>query len=224
LELSSSAIGGAVKEQAMKKAVSMSFLAISLAISLIPEWKIASASAQEPGAPAQTKAQTPPGQKPAGDKATGQEQVVEGSDEALRRAISGLSEQVGELKAEVRRLRQETERSSITLEIMLYEERLAKAEAKLDAETQNLNQLDSRVQDIQRRIESVPQEVLARGILRRDEGERALRAEYQRLLDQTQEDRITQQQRVTEAQAKVARLRQQVEALSKKLEPVEEKK
>ncbi|HVF89158.1 MAG TPA: hypothetical protein VNH22_03760 [Blastocatellia bacterium] len=208
----------------MKKAVSMSFLAISLAISLIPEWKIASASAQEPGAPAQTKAQTPPGQKPAGDKATGQEQVVEGSDEALRRAISGLSEQVGELKAEVRRLRQETERSSITLEIMLYEERLAKAEAKLDAETQNLNQLDSRVQDIQRRIESVPQEVLARGILRRDEGERALRAEYQRLLDQTQEDRITQQQRVTEAQAKVARLRQQVEALSKKLEPVEEKK
>ena len=207
----------------MKKPVLISSLAISLVISLGSGLRVASAGGQEPVRPAsQTKAQ--PAQKPGEQIPEGQEQAVEGSDEALRRVISGLAEQIDELKLEVRKLRQETERSSTTLEIMLYEERLAKAEAKLDEQSQYMNQLDSRAQDIQRRIDSVPQEVLARGILRREEGERALRAEYQRLLDQTQEDKVTQQQRVTEAQAKVTRLRQQVEALNRKLEPTEEKK
>ncbi|HYP26002.1 MAG TPA: hypothetical protein VE262_04720 [Blastocatellia bacterium] len=210
----------------MKRPALMTNLIISLAISLTVGGVTASAGAQEPARPAsQTKAQPQPsGQKSPASAEAGQEQVVEGNEEALRRAISGLSEQIGELKNEVRRLRQETERSSITLEIMLNEERLAKAEAKLDADTDQLNQLDSHMQDIQRRIETVPQEVLARGILRREEGEKALRAEYERLLEQTKEERVTQQQKVTESQAKVARLRQQIEALSRKLEPVEEKK
>ena len=207
----------------MKNPVLISSLVISLAVSLGPGLRAASAGGQEPAKPAsQTKAQ--PAQKPAGETPSEQEPAVEGSEEALRRAISGLAGQIDELKLEVRRLRQETERSSTTLEIMLYEERLAKAEAKLDEQNQYMNQLDSRAQDIQRRIDSVPQEVLARGILRREEGERALRAEYQRMLDQTQEDKVAQQQRVTEAQAKVTRLRQQVEALNRKLEPAEEKK
>jgi hypothetical protein len=206
----------------MKKPMFVSTLVISFAISLIPGLAVASASAQEPGKPApKEKAQPPSEPKPSANAATEQEQAVEGSEEALRRAISGLTEQVGELKLEVRKLRQESERSSTTLELMLYEERLTKAEASLERETQSLSQLDARAQDIQRRIESVPQEVLARGILRRVEGEKALRAEYQRLLEQTLEEKDPQQQKVLEAQARVEGLRQRVQTLNEKLAAAE---
>jgi len=209
----------------MKKPVLISTLVIALAIALISGPAAVSAGAQESGKPApREKAQPTSETKPPASPVVEQEQAVEGSEEALRRAISGLTEQVGELKLEVRRLRQESERSSTTLELMLYEERLTKAEANLERETQALSQLDARIQDIQRRIDNVPQEVLARGILRRVEGEKALRAEYQRLLEQSMEEKDPQQQKALEAQARVEGLRQRVQTLNEKLAAAEEKK
>jgi chromosome segregation ATPase len=145
------------------------------------------------------------------------------SDQAMRRAIVKLSTQIDSLAAEVKLLRRATERNSQTMELLLYEERLAKVEEKLDAAIDRKAELDAREQDIQRRLRNIQQEVMLRGGLRRDETEAALRAEYQRALDDIKNQQSLYQQRISELQTQVNRLRIQVETLRKKLERVEEK-
>jgi chromosome segregation ATPase len=141
----------------------------------------------------------------------------------MRRAIVKLSTQIDSLAAEVKLLRRATERNSQTMELLLYEERLAKVEEKLDAAIDRKAELDAREQDIQRRLRNIQQEVMLRGGLRRDETEAALRAEYQRALDDIKNQQSLYQQRISELQTQVNRLRIQVETLRKKLERVEEK-
>jgi chromosome segregation ATPase len=145
------------------------------------------------------------------------------SDEEMRRAIANLSTQIDELTSEMKLLRRTTERNSQTIELLLYEERLAKVEEKLDAALERKADLDSREQDIQRRLRNVQQEVMLRGGLRRDEIEAALRAEYQRALEDIKNQQALYQQRIPELQTQVTRLRARVEALRKKLERAEEK-
>ena len=60
-----------------------------------------------------------------------------------------------------------------------------------------------------------------RGFLRRDEGEAALRTEYQRALDDTHNQQQQLQQRISELQAQVTGLRARVDTLRRRLERLE---
>ncbi|HST22280.1 MAG TPA: hypothetical protein VLR90_14245, partial [Blastocatellia bacterium] len=77
--------------------------------------------------------------------------------------------------------------------------------------------------DLQRRMKNIQQEVMLRGGLRRDEVEAALKADIQRALDDIKTRQTLQQDRISELQAQVARLRARVEALRKKLDREDEK-
>ncbi len=182
------------------------------------------ALSQEPPKPAQgakPRAQRAEQSTPATPQAD--TEPVESENEALRRTLSKLSDQIGALNTEVRRLREQTERSSLTLEVLLNEERLGKAENKVDEEMNYKNQLEGREQEIQRRLRNIQQELMLRGVLRREEAEAALRAELNRQLEDTREQLATQQQRIAEAQSRVERIRLRVAELNKRLEPTAEK-
>ena len=101
----------------------------------------------------------------------------------MRHAMSSLSTQMDSLTKEMRLLRKATERNSMLIELLLYEERLAKVEEKLDAAIMLKTDLDARESDLQRRMKNIQQEVMLRGGLRRDEVEAALKADIQRALE-----------------------------------------
>jgi chromosome segregation ATPase len=172
---------------------------------------------EKPRAPRATQKST------AEQDAAEQDRAPLNSDEALRRTITKLSTQIDSLTDEVKQLRRATERNSQTMELLLYEERLAKVEEKLDAAIDRKAELDAREQDIQRRMRNIQQEVMLRGGLRRDEIESALRAEYQRALEDVKNQQALYQQRIAELQTQVSRLRTRVETLRKKIERAEEK-
>ena len=137
--------------------------------------------------------------------------------------MSNLSTQMDLLTKEMRLLRKATERNSMLIELLLYEERLAKIEEKLDAAIMLKSDLDAREADLQRRMKNIQQEVMLRGGLRRDEVEAALKADIQRALEDIKTRQTLQQDRISELQAQVARLRARVEALRKKLDREDEK-
>jgi hypothetical protein len=143
---------------------------------------------------------------------------VQQPDEEMRRALTNLSTQIGLLTDELQKLRQETERNSGTMELLLNEDRLAKVEDKLQDALNFKAQLDAREQDIQRRMRNIQGELVLRGGIRRDESEAALRAEFQRALDDVRTQQTAQQQRIAELTAQATRLEARVEALRKKLE------
>lgn len=144
-------------------------------------------------------------------------------DEMMRRAASSLSTQMDSLTKEMRLLRKATERNSMLIELLLYEERLAKVEEKLDAAIMLKADLDAREAELQRRMKNIQQEVAMRGGLRRDEAEAALKADLQRALEDVKTRQSLQQERISELQAQVVRLRARVEALRKKLDREDEK-
>lgn len=186
----------------------------------------AAGSGQEPTRQVPAERLRPPRatQKTTADPAAAeQDHAPVSSDEAMRRAITKLSTQIDSLTDEVKLLRKATERNSQTMELLLYEERLAKVEEKLDAAIDRKAELDAREQDIQRRMRNIQQEVMLRGGLRREDVETALRAEYQRALEDVKNQQALYQQRIPELQAQVSRLRARVEALRKKIERAEEK-
>jgi chromosome segregation ATPase len=151
------------------------------------------------------------------------ERIAPSTEEAMRRVIDKLATQITALTSEMQLLRKSTERNSMTLELLLSEERLAKVEENLDAAITRKAQLDANEQDIQRRMRNIQQELVFRGVVRRDEAEAALRAEFQRALEDTRNQQQVQQQRIAELQTQAARLRERVEALRKKLERAEAK-
>lgn len=168
-----------------------------------------------------------PDQKQPGDQVTEpvKETAPESSEEALRRSISALANQIGVLTTEVRRLRVVTERSSVMMELLLYEERLAKVEEKIDNALETKLGLDSREQELQRRLKNIQQEMIFRGGggLRRDEIEASIRADINRALDDTRTQQANYQQRISELQAQATRLRRYVEELRSKIDQGEEK-
>ncbi|HXG66766.1 MAG TPA: hypothetical protein VNO70_16815, partial [Blastocatellia bacterium] len=87
--------------------------------------------AQEPGAKARPAR---PNQQPVSEPAESADpqREMETQEEALRRALAELSQQMSLLASEMKKLRQESERTSMTLELLLYEERLARVEEKID--------------------------------------------------------------------------------------------
>ena len=148
---------------------------------------------------------------------------IQEPEDAMRRAISNLSTQIGLLADEMRKLRRETERNSGTMELLLSEDRLSKLEDKIQETADRKAQLDAREQEINRRTRNIPNELMLRGGLRRDEAEAAIRNELQRSLDDVHSQQAISQQRLGELNEQAARFRARVESLRKKLEPREDK-
>jgi len=140
------------------------------------------------------------------------------ADDAMRRAVTDLSTQIGLLADELRLMRRESERNSAMLELLLNEDRLSKLEDKLQQANDAKAQLDAREQDIQRRMRNIQGELVLRGGLRRDEAEAAIRADLQRSLDDVHAQQAVYQQRIAELNDQAARMRARVDALRKKLE------
>ena len=184
----------------------------------------ASAQEQKKQEPARQNQSRPPAKSPPVQIETVETENKEPAiEEALRQAISGLANQVGLLSSELRKLRQENERNAGLIELLLYEERLARLEEKIQDAIEFKNQLDAREQEYQRRLRNVQAEVALRGGLRKDEAEAALRAEYQRAIEETRTQQTTYQQRISDLQSQADRMRKRIETLRKKLEPPEEK-
>ena len=178
--------------------------------------------AQDPAAKPRPVQQAP---RQPGDEAQKPEPqpMPDAASEDLRRAIANLADQVAVLSKEVKRLRQETERSSFTLELLLYEERLARAEGRIEDAMANKSQLDAREQEIVRRRSNIQQELAFRGILRREEAETALRAELQRQLEDIRSQQAAAQQHILDLQLQAQRLRLRIEEIRKKIEKQEAK-
>ncbi|HXU35196.1 MAG TPA: hypothetical protein VN937_02450 [Blastocatellia bacterium] len=145
------------------------------------------------------------------------------ADQAMQRAITSLSTQIGLLNDEVRRLRLETERNSQMMELLLNEDRLAKLEEKIQEAADHKAQLDAREQEIVRRSRNIQGELVMRGGLRRDEAEAAIRSDLQRALDDVHGQQAAYQQRAAELVEQATRIRARVETLRKKFEMSDEK-
>jgi ATP-dependent Lon protease len=184
--------------------------------------------AQEPvkqDAPARSR-QTRPALKPlAGDTVEKSEPASQTreSDEAMRRTLTDLSTQINSLADELRTFRRESERTSRLIELLLSEDRLSKLEDKIQETADRKAQLDAREQEINRRMRNIPNELMLRGGLRRDEAEAAIRSELQRSLDDVHSQQATSQQRLGELNEQAARFRARAETLRKKLELLEDK-
>lgn len=184
---------------------------------------VTGAYAQNPNPQEQkSRTQRPPTKPPTEEKP--EVVVEETSEQLMRRTLDNLSEQIGKLSVEVQRMRQETERNSTMLELLLNEERLAKIEDKMDEAITYRAQLDNQEADLQRRLRNVPQEVALRGgigSLRKEEAEAALRQEYQRAIENVRTQQSTYQTRIGDLQAQADRLKARIEALRKKAERLE---
>lgn len=197
-------------------------LAITAAIAFSAPTVTGEPTKQEPPArPRQTKPPQKPDPEPV-EKPVMTTPIQE-PDEAMRRAITNLSTQIGLLTDEMRKLRRETGRNSGMMELLLNEDRLAKVEDKIQDVNNNKAQLDAREQDIQRRMRNIQGELLLRGGLRRDEAEAAIRGELQRALDDIRGQQVVNQQRIAELNEQATRLRVRVEALRKKIELIDVK-
>jgi len=149
--------------------------------------------------------------------------VQDDVQQLLVRSIADLSHQVEKLGEEVRLLRRDAQHNSLTLELILSEERLERLETRLQETLDNKSQLDAREADIQRRMKNIQGELVLRGGLRRDESEAAIRSELQRGLDEVHAQQTANHQRSADLQAQIVELRHRVEVLTKRLDQSAEK-
>jgi hypothetical protein len=156
------------------------------------------------------------------EKAEPQVVVQESSEELLRRTITNLSEQIDKLTGEVKKMRQDAERTSSVMELLLLEERLTRTEDKLDSSMTSKANLEAQEADIQRRQRNISQELMLRGgALRREDAEAAIRQEFQRTLESLRSQQTTLQTRISDLQAQADRLRFRIEVVRKKVERLE---
>lgn len=190
---------------------------------LVAAWLfIASAQAQALIKQEQKSSPQRQAQKPVSGEKPEPEVVQESSDEQLRRTLANLSEQIDKLTAEVKRMRQDSERTSTIMELLLLEERLLKTEEKLDSSMAAKANLDAQETDIQRRQRNISQELMLRGgALRREDAEAAIKQELQRALENIRGQQTAMQTRITDLQAQADRLRFRVEVLRRKVERLE---
>src|ERR1044072_4082435 len=113
----------------MRSKLITAFFAMMLAIALATDGSAQQPPAQAPAEKSRPVRQTQKAPVETQDK-TDAELAAQSSDEARRRAITSLSTQINTLNGEVKLLRKATERNSMTIELLLYEERLAKVEEK----------------------------------------------------------------------------------------------
>jgi hypothetical protein len=182
-----------------------------------------SVRAQDPN-PQEQQARPPrQNQRPATpEKVEPQVVVQESSEEQLRRTITNLSEQIDKLTGEVKKMRQDAERTSSVMELLLLEERLTRTEDKLDSSMNSKANLEAQEADIQRRQRNISQELMLRGgALRREDAEAAIRQEFLRTLESIRSQQTTLQTRISDLQAQADRLRFRIEVVRKKVERLE---
>ena len=197
-------------------------LTITAAIAFFASGAAGQPTTQDPpGRPRQTKPPPKPAPEPVEQPLL--TTPIQEQDEAMRRAITNLSTQIGLLADEMRNLRRETERNSWIMELLLNEDRLAKVEDKIQDANNDKAQLDARELDIQLRLKNIQRELILRGGVRRDESEAAIRSEFQRALDDIRSQQVINQQRIADLNGQAARFRARAEALRKKLEFIDEK-
>jgi len=136
----------------------------------------------------------------------------------LRAASKSLADQVVALGAEVRKLRKATEKNSLNMELLLSEERLARLEDRIEATQDARRALDARERQQQYRLENIQQEVLLRGGLDREEGERAIRGDIQKQLEDIHSEQAANQKRLADLQSTARKLRLRIEELREKVD------
>jgi hypothetical protein len=136
----------------------------------------------------------------------------------MQATIKSLADQVAALSVEIRKLRHSTEKTSLSLELLISEERLARIEDKIDTLKDTTAVLDAREREQQYRLDNIQQEVIFRGGLDREEGEKAIRADIQRQLDQIHSQQATAQKRLADLQSQARRLRSRIEELRAKVD------
>jgi|GEM_PF-2005435 len=205
----------------MLRRIIMNALSISIAAILLS----ISSFAQEP-----LRQDVPPkprpsraAQKPALGEIVEKPDAASESNEALRRTLNELSTQINSLGEELRAFARETQHTSALMELLLSEDRLSKLEDKIQEASDRKAQLDAREQEINRRMRNIPNELVLRGGLRRDEAEAAIRADLQRALEDTHSQQAAAQQRLAELNDQATRFRARVETLRKKLELLDDK-
>jgi len=146
---------------------------------------------------------------------------VEAAPAELQAAIKTLADQVAALGAEVHKLRTATEKNSLHIELLLSEERLARIEDKIESTQDARRALDAREKQQQYRLDNIQQEVLLRGGLDREEGERVIRGDIERQLENIHSDQAANQKRLADLQSQARRLRSRVEEPRKKVDAEE---
>ncbi|HYV04115.1 MAG TPA: hypothetical protein VFB82_06005 [Blastocatellia bacterium] len=145
-------------------------------------------------------------------------------EDQMRQTLDRLVTELKSLAAEVQRLRRATDRNAQNMELLLSEERLARFEDRLQEATDRKPLLDAREQDLQRRMKNIPNELLMRGGMRREEAEAAAKADLQKALDEVHGQQTVNQARIVEYTKQAERLRIRVEALRSKVDPPETEK
>ena len=142
-------------------------------------------------------------------------------EDQMRQTLDRLVTELKSLAAEVQRLRRATDRNAQNMELLLSEERLARLEDRIQDATDRKPQLDAREQDLQRRMRNIPNELLVRGGMRREEAEAAAKADLQKALDEVHGQQTVNQARIVDYTKQAERLRIRVEALRSKIDPPE---
>lgn len=188
-------------------------LAIFMALAC---WGTGAAQTREKQPPAASR----PGESPQVEVRESQEPGAV-SDAFLQKSISDLSEQIRFLTREVRRLREATQRSSDAMELLLEEERLDRIETQIRYAKDRKSDLIARERDINRRIGNIQQEMLLRGVLRREEGETAIRAELDHQLHEVRVERATYEERLSRLEAEAERVRSRIDRLLRNRKPLD---
>ncbi|MEK6299875.1 MAG: hypothetical protein AABO41_04070 [Acidobacteriota bacterium] len=208
----------------MRSRYAAAFLSAALLLALVQPAFGQEAARKLPSSkpPAGRAPQKEPHAEPAENAETRQETPLSAEDE-MRQTLDRLAAELKSLGSEVQRLRRVTERNGQAMELLLSEERLSRLEDRIQDATERKAQLDAREQDLQRRMRNIPNELLTRGGLRREEAEAAAKAELQRALDDVRNQQSNYQQRIVELNAQAERLRARVETLRKKIDLAEPK-
>jgi chromosome segregation ATPase len=140
-------------------------------------------------------------------------QAASQQDPASSKIPPVFAEQVHLLAAEIRKLRRSTERNSMTMELLLLEERLARLEDKIESTEYRRVDLDASERNLQYRLDNIQQELILRGGLNRDESEAAIRNQLNSSIQDVHNQQAASQKRLADAQAEASRLRSRIKAL-----------
>ena len=139
------------------------------------------------------------------------------SDTDLRAVIKALADEVHNLTGEVKKLRRATEQNADAMQLVVFEDRLARVEDEINASTGRKAELDSSEQTIRSRLANIDQELIVRGGLNREDSEAAIRADLDRSLQNVHAQQGANQKQLAELQNEETTLRSRIEALRQKL-------
>jgi hypothetical protein len=155
-------------------------------------------------------------QKPADEKAQPANGTQQ-SDLELRAAIKALVKEVQNLTGEVSKLRHAAEQNADAMQLLLYEDRLARTVDEISAATARKAELDSSELTLNYRKSNIQQELIWRGGLDREASEAAIRSEIERSLHDVHAQQAANEKRLMELQNEEPILRSRIQELRRKL-------